>query len=164
MEGWKADYIQTTCKEYKKGGFWLMWISFLFFFLFSFVNTVTQYHIPGSLKQQKLLLSQFWRLDVSFRGTKRESHSVYCSPWWERELKVKVAQFCPHVKVTQLCRSLWSHGLYSPWNFPGQNTGVGSVSLSRGSPQPRGPTQIFHIAGGLFPNWATTEAQECWSG
>ena len=25
--------------------------------------------------------------------------------------------------------SLQSHGLYSPWNFPGQNTGVGSLSL-----------------------------------
>ena len=25
--------------------------------------------------------------------------------------------------------SLWPHGLYSPWNSPGQNTGVGSCSL-----------------------------------
>ena len=25
--------------------------------------------------------------------------------------------------------SLWPHGLYSPWNFPGQNTGVGNCSL-----------------------------------
>ena len=24
---------------------------------------------------------------------------------------------------------LWPHGLYSPWNSPGQNTGVGSCSL-----------------------------------
>ena len=28
--------------------------------------------------------------------------------------------------------SLQPHGLYSPWNSPGQNTGVGSVSLLRG--------------------------------
>ena len=26
--------------------------------------------------------------------------------------------------------SLWPHGLYSPWNSPGQNTGVGSLRLS----------------------------------
>ena len=26
-----------------------------------------------------------------------------------------------------LSDSLWPHGLYSPWNFPGQNTGVGSL-------------------------------------
>ena len=27
---------------------------------------------------------------------------------------------------------LWPHGLYSPWNSPGQNTGVGSPSLLQG--------------------------------
>ena len=29
--------------------------------------------------------------------------------------------------------SLWAHGLYSPWNSLGQNTGVGSLSLLQGS-------------------------------
>ena len=29
--------------------------------------------------------------------------------------------------------SLWPHGLYSPWNSPGQNTGVGSCSLLQGT-------------------------------
>ena len=28
--------------------------------------------------------------------------------------------------------SLQPHGLYSPWNSPGQNTGVGSLSLLKG--------------------------------
>ena len=28
--------------------------------------------------------------------------------------------------------SLWLHGLYSPWNSSGQNTGVGSLSLLQG--------------------------------
>ena len=36
-------------------------------------------------------------------------------------LKVKVTQSCPTL--------LRSHGLYSPWNSPGQNTGVDSLSL-----------------------------------
>ena len=31
-----------------------------------------------------------------------------------------------------LSDSLWHHGLYSPWNSPGQNTGVGSLSLLQG--------------------------------
>ena len=40
---------------------------------------------------------------------------------------------------------LWPHGLYSPWNSPGQNTGVGSLSLLPGdlpNPgiKPRSPT------------------------
>ena len=42
------------------------------------------------------------------------------SQWSE----VKVAQSCP-----TLCDP---HGLYSPWNSPGQNTGVGSLSLLQG--------------------------------
>ena len=41
--------------------------------------------------------------------------------------------------------SLWSHGLYSPWNSLGQNTGVGSLSLLQGifpnpGVEPRSPT------------------------
>ena len=36
-----------------------------------------------------------------------------------------------------LSDSLQPHGLYSPWNSPGQNTGVGSLSFLRGSSQPR---------------------------
>ena len=34
------------------------------------------------------------------------------------------------VKVTQLC--LWPHALYSQWNSPGQNAGVGSLPLLQG--------------------------------
>ena len=36
------------------------------------------------------------------------------------------------VKVTQLCPTLRLHGLYWPWNSPGQNSGVGSLSLLQG--------------------------------
>ena len=36
------------------------------------------------------------------------------------------------VKVTQSCLTLQPHGLYSQWNSPGQNTGVGSHSLVQG--------------------------------
>ena len=36
------------------------------------------------------------------------------------------------VKVAQSCPTLRTHGLYSPCNSPGQNTGVGSFSLLQG--------------------------------
>ena len=37
------------------------------------------------------------------------------------------------VEVTQLCLTLCDpHGLYSPWNSPVQNTGIGSLSLLQG--------------------------------
>ena len=44
---------------------------------------------------------------------------------------------------------LWPHGLYSPWNSPGQNTGV-AFPFSRGSSQPRDRTQVSHIASRFF--------------
>ena len=31
-----------------------------------------------------------------------------------------------------MSNSLWPHRLYSPWNSPGQNTGVGNLSLLQG--------------------------------
>ena len=58
--------------------------------------------------------------------------------------------------------SLQPHGLYSPWNSLGQNTGVGSLSLLQGSPPPRDWTQVSHNAGGFFTSWATREAPLVW--
>ena len=37
-----------------------------------------------------------------------------------------------------MSNSLWPHRLYSPWNSPGQNTGVGSLSLLQGIFPPQG--------------------------
>ena len=36
------------------------------------------------------------------------------------------------MKVAQSCPTLRPHRLYHPWNSPGQNTGVGSLSLLQG--------------------------------
>ena len=55
---------------------------------------------------------------------------------------------------TVMLDSLQPHGLYSPWNSPGQNTEVGSHSLLQGIV----PTQVSCIAGGFFTSWATREA------
>ena len=63
-----------------------------------------------------------------------------------------------------LSDSLQPHGWYSPWNSPGQNTGVVAFPFSRGLSQPSDQTQVSHIAGGFFTSWATREAQEYWSG
>ena len=57
--------------------------------------------------------------------------------------------------------SLQPHGLYSPWNSAGQNTGVGSLFLLLliGSSWPRNQTGVSCTAGGFFMRWATREAQ-----
>ena len=46
--------------------------------------------------------------------------------------------------------SLRLHGLYSPWNSPCQNTGVGSLSLLQGIFTTQGSNPSLHIAGGFF--------------
>ena len=48
--------------------------------------------------------------------------------------------------------------LYSPWNSPGQNTGVGSLSLLQGIFPTWGSTGVSCVAGGFFTSWATGEA------
>ena len=54
--------------------------------------------------------------------------------------------------------SLRPHRLYSPRNSPGQNTGVGSLSLLQGIFPNQGLNQVSCIAGGFFTSWATREA------
>ena len=46
----------------------------------------------------------------------------WCSIAWKSE-----SETC-----SVISDSLWPHGLYHPWNSPGQNTGVGSLSLLQG--------------------------------
>ena len=38
-------------------------------------------------------------------------------------------KWCESESHSVVSDSLRPHGLYSPWNFPGQNTGVGILSL-----------------------------------
>ena len=47
--------------------------------------------------------------------------------------------------------SLWPHRLYSPWNIPGQNTGVGSYPLLQGIFPTRGLNQVSCIAMDSLP-------------
>ena len=65
------------------------------------------------------------------------------------------------VKVVHLCPTLWDLMDYSPWNFPAQNTGVGTFPFARESSQPRDRTQVSCIAGGFFTSWATYMLPNC---
>ena len=51
--------------------------------------------------------------------------------WVEEKEKVPFPIFLSEVKVAQLCPTLQPYG-HSPWNSPGQNTGVGSLTLHQG--------------------------------
>ena len=60
--------------------------------------------------------------------------------------------------------SLWNCGLYSSWNSPGQNTGVGSCSLLQGIFSTQGSIPALPHCRWFFTSWTTKEAQEYWSG
>ena len=60
--------------------------------------------------------------------------------------------------------SLQPHGLYSPWNSPGQNIGVGSLSLLQGIFPTQGSNPGLPHCGQGFYQLATGEAKEYWSG
>ena len=98
---------------------------------------------------------------------------------WPHHIIVWCDQFTPHGHMTLqwatvshvqrskwsesslvVSDSLWPHGLYSPWNSPGQNTEWVAFPFSRGSSQPRDRTQVSRIAGRFFTCCATREAQE----
>ena len=66
-----------------------------------------------------------------------------------------------HIVVSD---SLRPHGLYSPWNSPGQNAGVGRLSILQGISQTQGSNSGSNIVGGFFTSWATREAQEYGNG
>ena len=55
-----------------------------------------------------------------------------------------------------MSESLQPHGLYSPWNSPGQNTGVGNHSLLQGIFPEEDRTQVSYIVGVFFISWVTT--------
>ena len=61
-------------------------------------------------------------------GLKRLSSSSSIAPW--EALPLLLVKWSESGSVVS--NSLQPHGLYSPWNSPGQNTGVGNLSFLQG--------------------------------
>ena len=57
-----------------------------------------------------------------------------------------------------MSNSLQPHGLYSPWNSPGQNTGVDSCSVLQGIFPTQGSNPCLPHCSQIFTIWATREA------
>ena len=97
----------------------------------------------------------------SSKATASQQH--YHIIQWLLTFKLTKSSQISHIHVCEshsvMSDSLRPHGLYSPWNSPGQNTRVVVFPFSWGSSQPRGQTQVSYTAGGFFTSWATKEAQ-----
>ena len=113
-----------------------------------------------------MLFSKNLHIDLSLRSpriiifilpgalTTQENISIVI---WEYQ-KLSSSKIYVSESRSVLSYSLRPHGLYSPWNSPGQNTGV-AFPFSRASSQPRDQAQVSCIAYGFFTSWATREAQ-----
>ena len=83
---------------------------------------------------------------VSHKLLQKTLNELFGQPNKKKKLRIYYRQSESRSVVSN---SLGPHGLYSPWNSPGQNTGVGSLSLLQGIFSTQG-TQASHIAGGFF--------------
>jgi len=104
----------------------------------------------------RLQLSHFtscWRTDSSPGKLVGKTFTVFReNPVFTQKSVVWICG--PHVEIPSNLRkwkSLSHVQLFvTPWNSPGQNTGVGSFSLLQGSSQPRDQTEVSHIASRFF--------------
>ena len=55
------------------------------------------------------------------------------SAWGYNNVNLGKSLYSKSESRSTVSNCLWPHGLYSPWNSPGQNTGVGSLSLLQGT-------------------------------
>ena len=68
-------------------------------------------------------LARFPQVSCKHKGRIRQlGDQTHCCLKWKSESESR----------SVVCDSLWPRGLYSPWNSPGQNTEVGSLSLLQG--------------------------------
>ena len=91
------------------------------------------YQVDSLLHQ--IFISRSLRMPSFVLGTGEAVMNRYspCSPECGDSLSFDVQYHSPPGEsLSVVSNSLWPHWLYSPWNSPGQNTGVGSLSLLQG--------------------------------
>ena len=110
-----------------------------------FFTTSTTWEVPYIIHTNTIFLLEF-------------PHFYLHSKTWYSAWETSESESEVHLVESN---SLRPRGLYSPWTSPGQNTGVDrreAFPFSRRSSQPRDQTQVSHIAGKFFTDWASREA------
>ena len=100
------------------------------------------FHWPSICREVRGLdatILVFWMLIISvfiqkIQASKRLTLINCCQNKDLRRPKIKLLneRWSENESHSVMSVSLWPHGLYSPWNSPGQNTAVGSLSLLQG--------------------------------
>ena len=100
-------------------------------------SSVLVWRIPGTGEPGGLPSLGSHRVGHDWSDLAAAAHfiSIYQTCLWENRISyifLATRMWKIKVKVAQSCPTLQPHGLYSPWNSPGQNTRVGSCSLLQG--------------------------------
>ena len=138
------------------------------------LEPLEHHHMPITLKNTGSIVSccewdkRHWShnyniLWIYFEETHQRSQKHYCkiplSDMSYLEIYHMGSQYIYESESHSVTsHSLQTHGLYSPWNYPSQNTGVSSHPFSRVSSQPRDQTDVSSTEGIFFTSWVTREA------
>ena len=118
-------------------------------------------------QSNKIRKSKWGGSGINTQG-KVKPHKKKKIGWNHKVVKInffKGPKFIMKVKVAQSCLTLCDpmdytcHGILQARILEGL-----AFPFSRGSSQPKDPTQVSRIVGGFFTSWATREAQKYWSG
>ena len=94
---------------------------------------------PPPPVSSSLLFSSLLPRSLACQGLYSHLHSLISrQDWKETERSSQPLHNCQDVLESEseshsaVSDFFWPHGIYNPWNTPGQNTGVGSLSLLQG--------------------------------
>ena len=81
-----------------------------------------------SLETDSLIYKQL----IYYEGSTADLWGVLIRYQYRENWMFPLASYHESESDSAVSNPLWPHGLYSPWNSSGQNTGVGSLSLLQG--------------------------------
>ena len=87
---------------------------------------------PEAIQLPKNQVTALTALHLHHRGEATVLYSCVQKDTVCPSLLSACSDLCESESCSVVSDSLWPHGLYSPWNCPNQNTGVGSHSLLQG--------------------------------
>ena len=102
--------------------------------------------LPSRMSDSRWVITPSW-LSGSWRSFLYSS-SVY-SVNENRTMQIQMVENESESRSV-MSDSLQPHWLYSPWNSPGQNTGIGSLSILQGIFPTQDWTQVSRLAGRFF--------------
>ena len=79
----------------------------------------------------RMHVSTLFQISFSFRSPQSTKQNSHCYTVGSHQLSILYMKHKSE-SCSVVSDSLQHHGLYSPWNSPGQNTGVGSFPLLQG--------------------------------